>query len=724
MNQKKIQSRNIIVSLFNFLLLAVPLYFRVINEELFEFNKMILVYLMTTLIVSGWLLRMIQEKRIIIKKTPLDIPLILFIVSQLISTIFSIHPRTSLLGYYSRFNGGLLSMICYILLYYAFISNVKKKDLPGLLVSTFTSGILVSIYGILEHFGHSISCLFAPGLKDFSASCWKQDVKTRVFATFGQPNWLAAYVITLLPLSGILAIQNKYKLMQKLFFSLSTILLFAVLIFTRSRSGMIGLVIGLITLFVGFILIYIKNKKISNFNIDFKFVVIILSSLILLSGIFGTVLSPSINDLLIKNDDKSNNTESTEISPELTNRLEIGGTDSGEIRKIVWEGGLNIWKRYPIIGSGVETFAYSYYLDRPREHNDVSEWDFLYNKAHNELINLLANSGFFGLATYLLILIIFGILVLKTILSNKDSSIKLVSIAILAGITGLFVSNFFGFSTVTVNVLTYIFFGIFVIINYQSPKNLSSIATKKINSKKTNNTKINAINGTDQYVLLSILGIALMIIIIKIYNYWDADKLYSQGKTYFLSGEFNLGIEKQIEAIKKSPREALYYDTLSDNYATLAIELAKIDQATSSAALVNEAIRLSDEAMKLNNRHLNFYKTRSRMFVTLAQLDEKFLVDAQNTLEQAIKLSPTDPKLYYTQAVINLSTGNQEEGQKLLEKALQLKPNYERARWRLATMYEENGETQKAINELEYILENITPNNTEAQNKILELEML
>jgi len=321
-------------------------------------------------------------------------------------------------------------------------------------------------------------------------------------------------------------------------------------------------------------------------------------------------------------------------------------------------------------------------------------------------------------------LIIFGILVLKTILSNKDSSIKLVSIAILAGITGLFVSNFFGFSTVTVNVLTYIFFGIFVIINYQSPKNLSSIATKKINSKKTNNTKINAINGTDQYVLLSILGIALMIIIIKIYNYWDADKLYSQGKTYFLSGEFNLGIEKQIEAIKKSPREALYYDTLSDNYATLAIELAKIDQATSSAALVNEAIRLSDEAMKLNNRHLNFYKTRSRMFVTLAQLDEKFLVDAQNTLEQAIKLSPTDPKLYYTQAVINLSTGNQEEGQKLLEKALQLKPNYERARWRLATMYEENGETQKAINELEYILENITPNNTEAQNKILELEML
>ena len=28
----------------------------------------------------------------------------------------------------------------------------------------------------------------------FNVSCWQQDVKSRVFATFGQPNWLAAYL--------------------------------------------------------------------------------------------------------------------------------------------------------------------------------------------------------------------------------------------------------------------------------------------------------------------------------------------------------------------------------------------------------------------------------------------------------------------------------------------------------------------------------------------------
>ena len=84
--------------------------------------------------------------------------------------------------------------------------------------STFFSGIFVSLYGIFEHFGHSVSCLLAPGLKDFSVECWRQDVQSRVFATFGQPNWLAAYAITILPLGVTLAIQKKYTFNQKLFF--------------------------------------------------------------------------------------------------------------------------------------------------------------------------------------------------------------------------------------------------------------------------------------------------------------------------------------------------------------------------------------------------------------------------------------------------------------------------------------------------------------------------
>jgi len=126
--------------------------------------------------------------------------------------------------------------------------------------------------------------------------------------------------------------------------------------------------------------------------------------------------------------------------------LETGGTESGAIRKIVWKGAIEIWKHYPVFGTGVETFAYSYYKFRPVEHNLVSEWDFIYNKAHNEYLNLAANTGTVGLLSYLFLT---GTAVY---LFAKKSRFEL-----LAGYAGLLVSNLFGFSVVPTQLLLLLF---------------------------------------------------------------------------------------------------------------------------------------------------------------------------------------------------------------------------------------------------------------------------
>lgn len=705
--------RKIVVALFNLLVFSVPLYFRFVNEELFEFNKMILVYMLTSLIVFFWLSRMIQAKKLIFRKTALDVPILLFLVSQIISTIFSIHPRTSMLGYYSRFNGGLFSTISYILLFYAFVSNFRRKDLGSLLVSIFSSSILVSIYGILEHFGHSVSCVLAPGPKNFDANCWKQDVVNRVFATFGQPNWLAAYVITLFPLSLVISIQKKYQLYRRVFFAVASVLLLAVLIFTKSRSGMIGLAGGSAILAISLGLMLYKNKQKLFSKLDLKFFGILVAVLFAVVTFFGTPITPSISEVFEKSSPQVE--ESTQDNTQaVVNRLEVGGTDSGEIRKIVWSGALAVWKRYPIVGSGVETFAYSYYQDRLTQHNNVSEWDFLYNKAHNELLNLMANSGIVGLITYLSIFVALFILTLKTLISNKKFGVKLASAAIFSGVVALSISNFFGFSTVAVNTLMFVLFGFFIIINFKEEKK----------EKKTEKKKTVFFNSGEQYFGFTLLAIFLLVTLVKIYNYWDADKLYSEGTTYFNSGEYLLGIQKQVEAINKSPNEALFYDTISDDYSKLALELARAGEATAAATFAQEALRTSNLAIENNDRHLNFYKTRARVFVTLASLDESFLNNAKETLNQAIALSPSDPKLFYTMAVIELSEGNNEAGKKLLEKSLELKPNYEKARLKMASFYEENQEFELAIENLQYIIDNISPDNQAVKDKIKELEVL
>src|SRR5215216_6020900 len=113
---------------FYSLFFLVPLILWPDTFELFEFNKMWLVFAISLLIFFLWGSKMIIQKRFEIRKTPLDIPIALFLLSQIISTIYSIDPHVSFWGYYSRFNGGLLSTISYIFLYYAFATNMIKTD--------------------------------------------------------------------------------------------------------------------------------------------------------------------------------------------------------------------------------------------------------------------------------------------------------------------------------------------------------------------------------------------------------------------------------------------------------------------------------------------------------------------------------------------------------------------------------------------------------------------
>ncbi len=122
--------QKVIERTFLILLFLVPLILTPWNSELFEFNKMLLTYFLTAIIAAAWLLKMILGKQIIWRKTFLDIPLLFFLFSQLISTIFSLDRHTSIWGYYSRFNGGLLSLVSYCLLFWAFVANFESKKIP------------------------------------------------------------------------------------------------------------------------------------------------------------------------------------------------------------------------------------------------------------------------------------------------------------------------------------------------------------------------------------------------------------------------------------------------------------------------------------------------------------------------------------------------------------------------------------------------------------------
>jgi len=700
MNSQRFQK--IIIVLFHLLFITVPFFFTWVNEELFEFPKMLLTYGFATLIAGFWAGRMILEKKIIIRQTVFDWPILFFTISQILSTIFSIHPATSIMGYYTRFHGGLLSTFTYILLFYALVSNFSKPALRKLWLTIFIAALGVTLYAIPEHFGHSPSCLLIT--KEFSVNCWIQDVQSRIFATFGQPNWLAAYAITLIPL-GISFFTQAQKKWQQFLFSLTTVTLFITLLFTQSRSGFIGFSASMIVLATGLIWLKKQYKK-SFFAKSLGLIGVIAITLALI----GSSFTPSILKVLEPNQTAPTPTQLTAATAPV-NRLEVGGTDSGEIRKIVWQGAINIWKRYPLLGSGVETFAYSYYQDRPMTHNLVSEWDFLYNKAHNELLNFLATTGIIGLVSYLLLLSWFGVVSLQAILNQKNKlnlKDKTTLLAILSGIIALSISNFLGFSTVVVSILLFTSLGSTAILT--SAKEIEPTAVKSTSA------------STVQIIQLVVLSIGSMVIINKIFNIWRADKAYATGKSYINAGYATQGLEKLQTAIKLRPKEALYHDQLANAYSKIAVALDQQNQSTAAAEFKQAALDESSLTLELNPRHLNFHKSRARILITLLPLDPSLLKKAQKALLTAIDLAPTDAKLMYNLSLIEISSNQVEAGIKTLEKTIKMKPNYEAARIALGKQYEAKQQNELALEQYQYIYDHITQTNQEINQKLTQLE--
>jgi len=690
----KICQQIIIISFF-LLFFLVPLIMTPWNYELFEFNKMLLVYFLTIIIISSWLVRIIIEKKFLFRRTFWDIPLIIFLLSQVLSFIFSIDRHTSLWGYYSRFNGGLLSIICFSLLYWAFVSNMDKKNTWRTIYFTLTSSALVAVYGIAEHFG-------------IDANQWVQDVRHRVFSTLGQPNWLAAWLIALLPLTWALVIknelknkkQNNDKKLLSVIFHCLFLILFLCFLYTKSRSGLLGLGVTFVS-FWG-LLFWFRRSKIKEIMKPF----LILTGLLI---IFNLFISTPWQPKLLQFGQKQ---EQTELNQETTLN-NGGGTESGEIRKIVWQGALSIWQHHPFFGTGPESFAYSYYWYRPQVHNDVSEWDFLYNKAHNEYLNYMSTTGTIGLAAYLFLIGSYLFWALKKLKkeTNSSSHSYFLLLALLSGFLSILVTNFFGFSVVPVSLLFFLYPALsFTLIKKKEKEMIKASSVKQ------------PLKSLWQWLAFGGILLIAFYLLISTLKYWYADTRFALGEKLNKSSEANKAFSFLQKAIAIRPSEPIYYDELSLSAANLAVSAAKQQEATLSAQLIDLAITSSDRSLKISPYNLNFWKNRTRVFYSLAEIEEKYTQQALESLLVANRLAPTDAKIVYNLALVYTKLNQQETAIKTLEEAIKLKPNYDQARYALALFYEQKGEIDKAKEQLNYILEKINPNHETALEKLKTLK--
>jgi len=443
---------------FYLLFFLTPLLVSPWTYELFEFPKMLFVYILVIVIGSSFLVRMLTDggylHRIgeLIYRNPLTRPIIFYLLVFVAATAFSIHPYTSIFGYYSRFHGGLLSLLCYLVLFYGYLASFRT-DRRGVLITCYlllASSLLVSVYGVLQHLG-------------VDSAYWVQNSAERVFSTLGQPNWLAAWLLLILPIFWVCYLEVTSLGLSVLLLVLAT-LVFASFWFTYSLSGMLGLLVTV----VAFALL-LSRELVPSLK---KVFVLFLCYLVVV------VSSPGVFETRFKNAWESLTVAGRIWAAERPPRVKTG--DTARIRRIVWRGALALWLSSPkniLLGSGPETFAYAFLPYRPVELNRTSEWDFLYNKAHNEYLDILCGTGSLGLVAYLLLIGRFLWWGTRKVRSEKLEASRLGATrgdleatrysilttnrlllsALLSGWVGLLITNFFGFSTVSTALLFWLY---------------------------------------------------------------------------------------------------------------------------------------------------------------------------------------------------------------------------------------------------------------------------
>lgn len=658
--------------IYGLLFLITPLLMYPSTSEIFEFNKLLFIYVCAILITALWSVKMIRLRRIIIKKTVLDIPIITFLVILALSTLFSIDRHTSLWGYYGRFNGGVISIISFILLYYGFVSNIAKKFIEQLLVLSVLSSVAVILWGLPGKFGYDLTCFIFTG--QLSNSCWTDQFRPseRMFSTLGQPNWLGAYLAIIFFIAlYFLFKQYDHKKKRDSWITINQICLyvyiplnFLIILYTRSRSALGSVAIGCILFFLYQLYRALKSGatkqqwlKIGIFSISLLCMILI-----------GKTGIPKVDSIFKIPVSKPVVVQNVPAAPSANQLKKVEITDSLDIRKIVWQGAIQLGNQYPLFGTGPETFAYAYYFVRPQSHNLTTEWDYIYNKAHNEYLNYLATTGYLGLLAYMAIIIVSLYIFAVNILKGEKNA-QLLSFCLLLSYITILITNFFGFSVTTVNVFFFLLPSFILTLKNEEPEQITAKQYNPIHP-------------------VAVFGIILIsaVLLFGVFAYWYGDTQYKKGDDLSKGADFQNAAFYLSDA-RKWRSEHVYDDKLSFVLANLAYQAASQQQNDTAKQLVALSYTYNKNSINASPQNILYYKTRAKDFYLFFQStnNPEYLKLAVDTLNSATKLAPTDPKIPYSLAVFYSILGDVYKDKQVeyraksleaVNKAIQMKSDY------------------------------------------------
>lgn len=709
----------LIISFLIATVVIVPLFFDIRLYSVFDLSKVSVLYLLTTVILSLWTILVACRRNFTFSPTAIDIPILAYLGIFIIASIFSINPLISLFGTYKRFEG-LTATVSYLFLFYVTVHFITTRKRIYLLITSILACALVSsCYGIAQHFGYDMFT-------------WSSFEARRVFSTFGNPVFFAAYLTMVLPLAVVLFLntglpqrdsataENKYAVVWVFF--LCSMIIYTAFWFANTRACFIALFGSLVPLFI-----FLYGR---TFTEKPRYFVLVIS--LVLIGLFFNIkqetsgvrrfiehfveedvrIAPSPGEEPII--DKAGTNE----RPWIANKIPI--SDSTFSRIFQYLAATAMIKDYPVFGIGPDTIGivYQKYLARvfSVQENDGGFWFPRQDRIHNDILDTAVTRGIFGLAAYIWVLLAFG-RYMWTNYQRIHDRYKLLFLGLLSGILSYLIQNQFSFGNTPIVSLFWVMMGLCIsIVKLSKAEGVlmadsRDLATegnqevlKPVNEKKRMSGHAQSPGQPDssfrsvcRWLCCGVALIAIGFAFVFILRVYRADAYFEYGRRIIEYEKENLptvtekGVYYIKQAVLLNPHETFYRDELCRTYMQIALK-------TNQEVWIQKAYGEANNTLRLIPEHFMGFFHLGMIHQFLAERFGRNTTDvAIAWYNKAIDADPFQSVFYSNIASVYTKKGDLDQTIESLHNAYLIRQDDLNAVDRLANAYLQKGDLENAV---------------------------
>ena len=649
------------------LFFGLPIFFTGLTQQGIIFDKQIYFYIWTLLILICWVGKGVLYGEMRIRRTALDIPIVIFWAVYLLVTIVSVDRWHSFVGIFGDPSRGFMNVTALVLIYYVLMSNFTEKMFHWIVRAIISSATVVFIWSTLGILGIN----FLP----------EKMIAYAPLSLLGSVSGLGMFLGIMLPIiiTVIFKLRDNEKMsrwMKNIFTTIlfvDLILDIVLLLAVYSFVPWIGFMIG-----IGFFLIFILSRIVRPIE-SWAWVPIATFMLLMIILMSGSSFNVARVNLPV------------EVSPAYS---------------MSWQIAKDSIKDNFFLGSGAASYGYDFSLHRPYEFNLNQLYNLRFYQGTGAIFEALSTIGALGTLALALVILSFISVVIYLLVARKEKN-KIYSLGFVTASLIFLLSGMLARMEGSILIL-----GILLSIVALSIVTRESEAEERFLNLSIKASPKYALTLAFIFMVVS-AGVAYLFVFVGKVYVADVYAGSALRQTEVLE---NSSVAKMVRAANLNTKESKYYTSVGQQYMILANnEMLKGEADRNINKLqqyLNNSIMAATQGRDLAPNDVSTVEVLAQIYENAGAYVPDSLKLAEDTYKRALELEPNNPnftlelgKVKISQAT-NAKTDDEKkqligQAKDLFQKSTDEKNNFAPGYYQLAITQAALGDVNSAIDSMQ-----------------------